>query len=89
MKEEIKLKNVKIEDSENNILNIVKIMDKQKKLLSNLKGSLAKKEKEIAENKLNLLEKEQEIIYLRSYLNSFKLDNGKKNKIKFFSQSDI
>ncbi len=64
----------KLEESEKNILNLVKTMDKQKKLVNKLKASLLSKEKELEETKFTLLEKDQEIIYLRNYLNTLKLD---------------
>jgi hypothetical protein len=63
-----------LEESEKNILNLVKTMDKQKKLVNKLKASLLSKEKELEETKFTLLEKDQEIIYLRNYLNTLKLD---------------
>lgn len=49
-------------------------MEKQKKLVSNLKGTIIKKDKELENVKFSLLEKDQEILYLRSYLKSLKLD---------------
>jgi len=49
-------------------------MDKQKKLLNKLKVNFVAKEKELEDIKLILLERDQEILYLRNYLNQLKLD---------------
>lgn len=77
MRQEASNKNHKIEESDKNILNIVKTMDKQKKLVTKLKTSLTNKEKELEETKFTLLERDQEILYLRNYLNTLKLDRKK------------
>lgn len=74
MKQETSSKNGKIEEGEKNILNIVRTMDKQKKLVNKLKTNLATKEKELEDTKFTLLERDQEILYLRNYLNHLKLD---------------
>jgi len=49
-------------------------MDKQKKFVTKLKTSLARKEKELEDIKFTLLERDQEILYLRNYLSTLKLD---------------
>jgi hypothetical protein len=49
-------------------------MDKQKKFVTKLKTSLASKEKELEDTKFTLLERDQEILYLRNYLTTLKLD---------------
>ncbi len=75
LRNDIRSKNLKIEESEKNILNIVKTIEKQKKIVYKYKSNLSAKEKDLEDIKFLLLEKDQEILYLRNYLNSLKLDS--------------
>ena len=84
MRQENTSKTHKLEESDKNIINIVKTMDKQKKLVNKLKASLANKEKEQEETKFTLLERDQEILYLKNYLNALKLDRTKFLKFFYF-----
>jgi len=59
-------------------------MDKQKKLVNKLKTNLNNKEKDLEDTKFTLLERDQEILYLRNYLNTLKLDRN-----YFFKNKDF
>lgn len=74
MRAELETKKYKLEELDKNVLNIVKVIDKQKKTLNTTKNKLSSVEKELDENRLLLLEKDQEMIYLKSYLNTLKAD---------------
>ena len=52
------------------------IIDKQKKTLAKTNTKLSQVEKELEENKLLIVEKDQEILYLRNYLNTLKADRN-------------
>lgn len=74
MRNQLEIKKEKIDQGEKNILNIMKIVDKHKKLVNSTKNKLNIAEKEIEENKLSFSEKDQEILYLRNYLKTLKAD---------------
>jgi hypothetical protein len=75
-KNQLENKKEKIEQGEKNILNIMKILDKNKKLVNSTKNKLTIMEKDIGENKLSTAEKDQEILYLRNYLKTLKADRN-------------
>ena len=74
MRYELETKKGKLEQSEKNTLNIMKVVDKNKKLANNTKNKLNNAEKEIEDNKFSTVEKDQEILYLRNYLKTLKAD---------------
>jgi hypothetical protein len=78
MQNELDIKKDKLNEGDKNILSLVKVFEKQKKSLNTLKNKIKNLEKEFEENKLVIVEKDQEIIYLRNYLNTLKAD--RKNK---------
>jgi hypothetical protein len=76
MKYQLEIKKEKLDQGDKNILNIMKILDKHKKLVNATKNKLKISVKEIDENKLTIVEKDQEILYLRNYLKTLKADRN-------------
>ena len=61
-------------------LGVIKVIEEHKKINQNLKNKLKIKEKEDKNKRLIIFQKEQEIILLRNFINSYK--NDSKNKFR-------
>ncbi len=61
-------------------LGVIKVIEEHKKINQNLKNKLKLKEKEDKNKRLIIFQKEQEIILLRNFINSYK--NDSKNKFR-------
>jgi hypothetical protein len=88
LKNELDSKKDKLNEGDKNIFNLVKVFEKQKKSLNFFKNKIKNLEKEYEENKLIILEKDHEIIYIRNYLNTLKADRKKiiSNFIIFYNK---
>ena len=61
-------------------LGVIKVIEEHKKIIQNLKNKIKIKENEEKNKKLIIFQKDQEILLLRNFINSYKIDA--KNKFK-------
>jgi len=79
LEEEYKSKCHELQNSEQSCISVMKVLEDNKKSLKNLKYKLKKKEEEEAQNKLIYAEKDQEIHFLKNFINSLKNELQSKN----------
>ena len=80
LNKEIKEKDIKYKKLDDIYLSVIKIIEDHKKINQNLKNKLKIKENEEKNKKMIIYQKDQEIILLRNFINSYK--NDIKNKYR-------
>ena len=86
---QLKEKEAKYKRLDKIYLDVIKVIDEQKKIIYELKVKNNKKDFEIKDKKMVVLQKEQEISLLREFINNYKIKLGEKRyKINFNSKNN-
>jgi hypothetical protein len=80
LNKEVKEKDIKYKKLDDIYLSVIKIIEDHKKIIQNLKNKIKVKENEEKNKKMIIYQKDQEIILLRNFINSYK--NDIKNKYR-------
>ena len=74
-------KSEELDNNEHNCMALMKLIDDQKKTIKQLHFKLKKKDEDEAQRKLILSEKEQEVHFLKNFINSLKNESNCKSII--------
>ena len=79
-------KSEELKNSEQSCMTLMKLIDDQKRNIKNLQLKIKKRDEEENQRKLYYTEKDQEIHFLKNFINSLKSESNCKNRIFIFSE---